>query len=386
MENLGSYDAGVPFRKFIFVFLLVCVVVGAGVFYSALSRASINIIPKSTVKEVSTQITVDGNINYPDLDNGLLPGEIKISDASGQAKGIEVASKKIDEIARGKVLIHNNTPYTQGIKQGAVLRPEGAPEGVTFITVERALLPPKQSREVDIVATFKGANGNLPPGKFKFVNLDNKYMQDNIWAENKDKIDGGIREAKILLSENLDSAYIELANKLFNKTLDEMNSNLGEGRVVKKESAHYTILEKSSSVQPGAEADSFDINLKIEVQGVTISEKDLLSIVQKKVLSLGEDNEEFVKEVPDSFTYTLTELDLPQKKAVLNAKVKGLFQAKLSSKVFDKKSIIGYNEPALKEHFSHFDNISGVEVTFWPPFRKTVPNVESRIDIGVKTE
>jgi|GEM_PF-1617709 len=386
MENLGPYDAGVPFHKFIFVFLLVCIVVGAGVFYSALSRASITVIPKSTVKSVSTEVIVDGNLNYPDLDKGLLAGEIKIREADGQEKGINIISRKIDEIARGKVLIHNNSPYLQGIRQGAPLHPVGAPNEVTFVTVEKALIPPKQSREVDIVATFKGAKGNLPPGKFEFLNLETKYMRDNLWAENKDKIDGGIREAKVVLSEDLDRAYDELAKKMFKKALEEMNTNLGEGKIIKNESAHYTILEKKSSVPAGTEAENFDIQAKIAVQGVTINEKDLEMIAEKKVQSLGESNEEFVRYEPDSFSYTLTELDLTNKKAVLKVEMKGLFHSKLSSKVFDKKSIIGYNEQALREHFSHMDNIENIRVTFWPSFRRTVPNVENRIEIGVETE
>lgn len=386
MENLGSYDAGVPFRKFIFVFLLVCIVVGAGVFYSALSRSTISIIPKSSVKEITTEITVDGNLSYPDLDKGLIPGEIKIREAEGQEKGIEVVSKKIDEFARGKVLIHNSTPYPQGIRQGAGLKPAGAPEGVTFVTVSRLMLPPKQSREVDVVATMKGAKGNLPPGKFELLNLDTKYMRDNLWAENKEKIEGGIREAKVVLTEDIERAYDELARKMFRKTLEEMNRSLGEGKIVKEDSSHYTILEKKATAVPGAEAESFDVDLKVEVQGVTINEKDLQSIAEKKVQSLGEANEEFVKYEPESFVYSLTELNLTDKRAVIKAKMKGLFHAKLSSKVFDKKSIVGYNERAIQEHFSHFDNVSGVEITFWPPFRKTVPNVENRIEIGVKTE
>lgn len=386
MENLGPYDAGVPFRKFILIFLLVCVVVGAGVFYSALSRATITIIPKSSVKSVSTEVTVDGNLNYPDLDKGLLPGQIKIREANGNQTAIEVTSKQVDEFARGKVLIHNNSPYVQGIKQGAALHPVGAPNDVAFVTADRVLLPPKQSRTVDIVATAKGAKGNLPPGKLEFFNLDNQYMRDNLWAENTDKIDGGIREAKIVLNEDLDNAYTNLAKKMFKQTLDEMNKGLDAGNIIKEDSAHYTILDKKSTVQAGSEATGFDIQLHIQVQGVTINENDLRTIADKKVQGMAEGNEEFVREEPDSFSYSLTELDLDNKKAILKVEAKGIFNAKLSPKVFDKTSIVGYNEQALQEHFSHMDNINGIKVTFWPPFRKTVPNVESRIDIGVKTD
>jgi len=386
MENLGSYDAGVPFRKFIFVFLLVCIVVGVGVFYSALSRASITIVPKSSVKSVSTEVTVDGNVNYPDLDKGLLPGQIKIREADGNQAGVSVLSKKIDEFARGKVLLHNNSPYNQGIRQGAALHPVGAPNDVTFTTIDRVLLPPKQSRTANVIASSKGAKGNLPPGKLEFLNLDNQYMRDNLWAENTEKIDGGIREAKIVLNEDLENAYSDLAKKMFKQTLDEMNKGLDSGNVVKEDSAHYTILEKKASVQSGSEADSFDIQLKIQVQGVTINENDLRSIAENKIHLMGDSNEEFVRDEPDSFSYTLSQLDLDNKKAVLKVEMKGLFNAKLSPKVFDKKGIVGYNESALREHFSHLDNIQDVKVTFWPPFRKTVPNVESRIDIGVKTD
>jgi len=386
MENLGPYDAGVPFRKFIFIFLLVCVVVGAGVFYSALSRATVTIIPNSTVKSVETEVTVDANLGHPDLDKGQLPGQILVRESSGSQTDIEVQSKQIDEFARGKVLIHNNSPYVQGIKQGAGLRPVGAPNDVTFITGNRVLLPPKSSRTVDVVAAMKGAKGNLPPGKLEFLNLDNQYMRDNLWAENTEKIDGGTREAKIALDEDIANAYNDLAKKMFKQTLDEMNKGLDSGNIIQPESAHYTFLDKSATVQPGSEADKFNIQLKIQVQGVTINENDLKTIAEKKIQTMTDQNEDFVREEPDSFSYNLTELDLDNKKAVIKVEAKGLFNAKLSPKVFDKTSIVGYNEAAIREHFSHMDNISDVKVTFWPPFRKTVPNVESRIDIGVKTE
>jgi len=386
MENLGQYDSGVPFRKFIFVFLLVCVIVGTGVVYSALSKATVTVIPRSTIKEINTEVTIDGNLSYPDLDKGILSGEIKTREAEGQDKGVEVLNKKIEEFAKGRVIIRNNTPYTQGIKQGAGLKPVGAPEGVTFITTERALLGPKQSKEVGIIATFKGAKGNLPPGKFELLNLDTKYMQDNIWAESKDKTDGGIREAKIVTQEDLDRAYATLGKKMFQKTLEEINKGLGPDKIVKEESATYTINEKNSSVLVNSEVDFFDVSLKILVQGVTISENDLQTVAEKKIKNLGESYEEFVKEEPGSFSYQLTQLNMDEKKAVMKVSVKGDFRAKLSPKVFDKKSIAGYNQAALEEHFSKFDNVSGIKVHFWPSFRKTVPNMENRIDISVETE
>lgn len=386
MENLGQYDSGVPFRRFIFVFLLVCIIVGTGVVYSALSKATITVVPRSSVKEIGAEVTIDGNLSYPDLAKGVLSGEIKTREAEGQDKGVEVLNKKVEEFAKGRVIIRNNTPYTQGIKQGAGLKPVGAPEGVTFITTERALLAPKQSKEVGIVATFKGAKGNLPPGKFEFLALDTKYMQDNIWAESKEKTEGGIREAKIVTQEDLDRAYANLGKKMFQKTLEEMNKGLGEDKIIKEESATYTINEKTGSVLVNTEAESFDVSLKIIVQGVTINEKDLKDIAERKIKEIGESYEEFVKEEPGSFNYKLTQLNMDEKKALLKVSVKGDFRAKLSPKVFDKKSIAGYNQPALEEHFSHFDNISGIKVRFWPSFRKTVPNMENRIDISVETE
>ena len=386
MENLGPYDAGVPFRKFIFVFLLVCVVVGAGVFYSALSRATITIIPKGTVKSVDTEVTVDGDLSQPDLDKGLLPGQILVREATGSQTDIEVQSKQIDEFARGKVLLHNNSPYVQGIKQGAGLHPVGAPNDVTFITANRVTLPPKASRTVDVVAVIKGAKGNLPPGKLEFLNLDNQYMRDNLWAENTDKIEGGTRQAQIVLDSDIANAENDLAKKMFKQTLDEMNKSLDSGNVIKPESAHYTYLEKSATVQPGSEAEKFNIQLKIQVQGVTINENDLKSIAENKIQSMAGSDEDFVREEPDSFNYSLTELDLDNKKALIKVEMRGLFNAKLSPRVFDKTSIVGYNEAAIREHFSHMENIADIKVSFWPPFRKTVPNVESRIDIGVKTD
>lgn len=386
MENLGSYDSGVPFRKFIFIFLLVCIVIGTGVFYSALSKATITIVPKSNFKEVSAEVTVDGNLAHLDLGGGILAGEIKTRVAEGSEKGIEVTLKKIDEFAKGKIIIRNNTPYTQGVRQGALLRPVGAPDGVIFSTVQRAMLPPKQSKEIDIVATFKGAKGNLPPGKFEFLNLETAYMRENLWAENKEKIEGGIREAKVVTEEDLERAYTQLAKRMFKKTLEEINKDLAEGNLIKEESANYTIIEKKASVIQGAETESFDIQAKIEVSGVTINENDLKSIAEKKVQELGGANEEFSKFDPDSFSYTLTSLNIPEKKSTLKIKLKGQFHSKLSSKIFDKESIIGYNEKALMEHFDKYDNIAEIKVKFWPPFRKTVPNVESRIDINVKTE
>ncbi len=384
MENLGTYDSGVSFRKFIFFFLLISLILGIGVSYFTLSKANIRIIPKSAVREVSLNVVIDGNSTAPDLEKGFLPGEIKIREADGGQTNIEVSAKKIEELAKGKVIIHNNTPYVQGIRQGAILHPTDAPPEVLFTTLNRVLLPPKSSREVDIIASIKGAKGNLPPGKFEFLNLDNKYMHDNIYADNKEKIEGGIREANIITQEDLDRANSELANRMFKKTLEEMNKNLNEDQTIKEDSAHYTVLDKKSSSPVGSEIDKFDINLKIEVQGTVINQKDLRTIAEKRIQTMGEANEEFIRYEPDSFTYSLSELDLINKKATFKVSLKGLFVSKLSSKVFDKEGIIGYNQRALEEHFHHFDNVDRIEVDFWPSFRKTVPNTESRIDISIK--
>lgn len=256
MENLGSYDSGVPFRKFIFVFLLVCIVVGTGVFYSAFSRVSITLIPQNSIKEVATEITVDANGTTPDSGKGILTGEIKSREAEGNEKGIKVDFKKIDEFAKGRILIRNTTPYIQGIRQGALLKPVDAPGDILFATVNRVTLPPKGSREVDIIATFKGAKGNLPEGKFEFVNLDNAYMKENILVSSKGKIDGGIREAKIVTQEDLDRAHSELGKRMFLKALEEINKDLGAGKIVKEDSARFTILQRSATATVGQEAET----------------------------------------------------------------------------------------------------------------------------------
>ncbi len=386
MENLGSYDSGVPFRKFIFVFLLVCIVVGTGVFYSAFSRVSVTLIPVNSIKEVATEITVDAGGTVPDTEKGLLAGEIKSREAEGTEKGITVDFKKIDEVAKGRVTIRNTTPYIQGIKQGATLKPIDAPDDVLFVTVNRVTLPPKGSREVDIVAAFKGAKGNLPQGKFQFVNLDNAYMRDNILVDSKGKIEGGIREAKIVTQEDLDRAHGELGKKMFKKALEEINKDMGPGKIVKEDSAKFTIMERTATAVVGQEVESFDISLKIDISGVTLDENELKSIAEKKVRSLGDTHEEFGDFEDNSFSYALTNLDLANKKATLTVKIKGRFNAKLSAKVFDKEEIVGYNEKAVREHFDKYDNIKDVKINFWPSFRKTVPNIESRIDISVKTE
>lgn len=386
MENLGSYDSGVPFRKFIFVFLLVCIVVGTGVFYSAFSRVSVTLIPENSIKEVSTEIIVDANGITPDGEKGILTGEIKSREAEGNEKAIKVDLKKIDEVAKGRVIIRNTTPYIQGIRQGALLKPIGAPNEILFATVNRVTLPPKGSREVDIVATFKGAKGNLPESKFEFINLDNAYMKENILVDSKGKIEGGIREAKIVTQEDLDRAHGELGKRMFLKALEEINKDLGKGKIVKEDSARFNILERSATATVGQEVETFDIALKIDVSGVTLDESELKSIAEKKVRSLGDSHEEFGDFEDNSFSYSLTNLDLPAKKAVLTVKIKGRFNSKLSAKVFDKEGIIGYNEKALKEHYAKYENIKDVRISFWPSFRKTVPNIESRIDINVKTE
>jgi len=386
MENLGTYDSGVSFRKFIFLFLLVCVVAGVGVGYSAFSKTSVTVVPKSTIKEFSTEITVDGNSAYPDLDKGLLSGEVKLDESGGSKKVKEVVPKKIEEYARGKVIVHNTTPYVQMLRKGAPMKATGTSEGIVFNTVDKHKLSPKITKEVDVIASVKGIKGNIPPTKFEFINLTTKYMREHLWAESKEKMTGGVREAKIVIQEDLEREFDKLARSLFKQKLEELNSNLNEEQVITEESARFQYLDKQSTITAGTETEEYEIQVKIKIEGVIINEKDLKTIIRSKIEKMEESNEEFVDYEKDSFSYRLTDLNLDEKKAVIKVVMKGIFRSKLSPDIFNKKSIIGYNERALKEHFDRFDNIAGIEVSFWPPFRKTVPNLENRIDINVKTD
>ena len=130
MENLGTYDGGVSFRKFIFLFVMVCIVVGVGVAYSALSNATITIHPKDAVKEFSTEVIVDANQAFPDIDKGILSGEMKFEETGGKKIVRDVIPKRIEEFATGFVTVHNTTPYVQGLREGAPMKVVGIQENI----------------------------------------------------------------------------------------------------------------------------------------------------------------------------------------------------------------------------------------------------------------
>jgi len=386
MENLGTYDGGVSMRKFIFLFVLVCIVVGVGVSYSALSSATITVHTKNATKEFSTEVIVDANEAFPDIDKGILSGEMKFEETGGTKKVKEVLPKRIEEFATGKVTVRNTTPYTQGLREGAPMKVTGISEEIFFKTTLRHTIFPKSTKTIDVVAAQKGAKGNIPPSKFEFTNLTTKYMKANLWAENTERMEGGIREAKLVRQEDLDSEYHKLALELQKRKLDEINSGLEDGRVITKESSRFEFLSRQSDILPGTEADEFEVEAKIKIEGVIINEIDLKTIIKNRIEKLEESDEEFTEFDQDSFTYKLTTLDIDNRRATLKVSMKGKFRSKLSPKVFDREGIVGYNEKALREHFEKYDNITDIDISFWPPFRKTVPNVANRININVAAE
>lgn len=370
-----------PYKKILFVFIFLTSILLLLVIYFSFTYAfiSLEIEEEKFLHDFILKIGKDQEMRGEIIEVDLEKSDIFPSSGS----------KVISEIARGKVVIINNSPRDQTLVRTTRLL---SPEGVLLRTAYKITIPRKGKTEVEVYADKPGKI-DLPPTKFTIPGL-RKELQALIYGQSFERIKGGERVVKVITQQDFIKAEEELKNKIKEGALEKLKEQLENynklaleiAKQLNKEVENLELLEetlcfemvlKETKSGIGEEKDKFDFKLRLKALALAVNERNLENVIKRKLKEkMGE--KEFLVEKQ---SYFLQDYNLKERKASLKINLEG--KIKFDPRIFDKEKLVNKKEEEMREYFRNFKEIKNVEIKFSPFFIKRSPFFKERIIIKV---
>ncbi|MFH1631397.1 MAG: hypothetical protein ABIA47_00005 [bacterium] len=364
------------YQKVAIVFVILSFVLLLVVLYLSVSKATIRVTPNPEV--VSSTVAID----------------LAADPAAGQVKGIvlqdtlskaevfllpEEGASAVEGKAGGTVTIINETDSDQQLVATTRLLSE---EGVLFRIDDGVVVPANGQVEAIAHADEAGLGGEIGATQFTIPGLS-ESLQAVIYAVSVESMTGGVEYIRIVSQEDLDQAAADLEAEILaeaeEKFAPEVDTDIFD------EVAYLTeIVEKVSDTEPGTEAGSFSISLRMTVTGVFYSsamvaqagEGGLYEVVPSGYTLAGV-NEEGVQA-------SIQSVDADAGTAALSVYLDGLAVISTASDVLDTSRFVGRSADEIKTLLEASDAIEEVSVSFTPFWLKRVPTLEDHIRIVVE--
>jgi len=355
--------------KAFIVFVFFVLILTSASLYLILPRADIVISPQKEPLIVNLSIIVDQNVQTNDLQTNKIPGELKTAEEQIVKRFESTGKRAIGAKAHGFITVYNNS-------KAQVWREETRFEdtnGLIFKTLKFEKIP-YGTREVEVTAENPGEEYNILPSTFTLSALRERKdpQYSSIYGKSEKAMTGGIKQEIEIVSENDISQAIEiLKQELAEKLKAQINSDVFEEK----------ILTKESSVPVGAQAQAFNINLKMSFSTLTFKEQDLLDLIKQNLLVRISEDKELAGQ--PEISYGQTEFYLSKGRMILLINIKQEVVWKIEPAKF-KKQLAGKNKQEVEYLLTRQAGINLTKVNLWPFWVKKVPNSESRIKIRVE--
>ncbi|MBU0531426.1 MAG: hypothetical protein ABIG32_02540 [Candidatus Uhrbacteria bacterium] len=364
------------YRRLAVGFILVTLVLLAIIIIVSTIRATIKIFPNADIVQTSfiTDILEEPGVH------GEIPGQI-LSVTLEEAREFTASGEGATEVpgkAGGMVTLYNTSNSPQPLVATTRLL---SPEGVLYRIDEAVTVPAQGTVEVMAHADLEGKSYELGPTKFTIPGLA-ASRQTEVYAENSEAMTGGIQYLKTLSQTDIDAAGDELQASLLAAAQEELRTQL-TGKYT-GESFFTEVLEQVSDTEPGTEADSFTISMKVEVVGVFFDQETLLNIAEAKLYESLPRGYELVSIDRENMEVTVERYDVEEAVANVRVSLQGAMIVSPNNKILDKDDLTGLSPQEVAKRFIDAGIAVDVEVNFSPFWIKKVPRLKDRIDIQIE--
>ena len=378
MVDIGSNKASRRFLRLILILAGFSVALVAVAVYFSFASAHVVIYPKE--EAASTEFTApiqSAAVDAAALD--LVPGRIERVEKEGSKSITQVAEKLIPDYAQVTVTIFNKQSAAQGLLPRTQLL---TADGIKFRTDESVNVPAGGSIQVGATADQPGKEGNISPTRFAIIKLSPE-LQQLVYAESAEAATGGEKPSRAVTTEDIKTAQDTLAEELFTQAQEELSGKLTDTEQLVPEAIAKKIIDQSSSVEPGAAVETFEVRAKVEAATVIFDESGLLQLAIAKLNESLPVEKELVSYDPTSFDYDVKTFDDKKGSAQVSAKLSGVARPRLPQEAFDRNALKGLSKKEVEKRFRGFSEVERVEVRFTPFFAFVVPTIIDNITIEV---
>jgi len=338
-------------------------------------------------------ISLDKSVTSADTKNLIMPAQVLDKDQQ-QSKTYQTTGKQnVGTIARGTVQIYNYTGKTLKLNAATttltvgqnVYHPQSDISGIKpTVNVPGTNAPdPKTLISVAVFADQPGDSYNVPAGtRFE---IHNKVLGDapTLYAINAQEIDSGASKfTAIVSSQDLDNAGADIKNTVVDSAKQQLLNK--SGMLLVNSGAQYMLGDPAFSAKPGDQTVSFNAQVGGHIKAL-VFEKNLLQNIVTQRINLTLDKDQKLDDSQAQWDYKFTALDLDKGTGTLNVKYTGVIVSTIDPKQIQGLAS-GKSPAALKDLLTADSRIDGADISVRPFWAKTLPSLESRIDVQVKVK
>jgi hypothetical protein len=379
MVYLGTVQPNRRFLRLILILATASVLLVLIVLYFSLSQARVTLFPKEEPAQIEYEAIIDASKTFDPSKLDQVPGRIETVEKEGSKEIAGVGEKPVPDYAHVTVTIYNQQGSSQGLLPQTQLVTDA---GIKFRTDESVNVPAGGSIQVGATSDQPGKEYNIPPSRFTIIKLS-PSLQQLVYAESSEAATGGEKNTVAVLESDITAAQDALIAELEQQGLEELRSKTSATEQFVPEAVKKEVVEKTSSVPPNTQADSFTVTVKVRLATVVFDENSLLQLSIAKLTASLPEQRELVSYDPTTFAYQIASFDQEKGTAKLSAKLSGVARPRLSNELFEKTRIRGLSKGEVIKHYQQFPDIDHVETHFTPFWLQNVPTIVDKITIEV---
>ena len=364
------------------------------------AKVNIEIWPKTEILNLDEGLTVDVKGEQLDLVSKVIPGKIFETEKSASQQFNSAGKALKENNAQGIVRVYNNYSLSQTLVANTRFQPP-LEKVLYFRTTRKVVIPSKSYVDVEVIADRPGEEYNIEPTTFSTPGLVGLPQYYSVYGKSFSQMTGGFKgQVSQVKQEDLDAAKKSLLEKIKKETRDSLIKESSKEYIFLDEGMSRVVLEASSSVPAGTEAESFNFNLRIKINAIGFEKSNLDDFVKEliksktRALAKGEDERssstiqnvvQKLEEQSLKIDYSVKEADLQSGKIILNLKISAKVYSDINEKTL-KKALFGKSVKESRLLLESQPAITKTKLNVFPFWLKIIPENEDKIKIKLNID
>ncbi|MBU2634873.1 hypothetical protein KJ841_00155 [Patescibacteria group bacterium] len=372
-------------KSLVFCFVLLILVIISGFFL--FSKVEVEIWPEIEILNLEENLVIDLNVEIPVFDEKIIPGRVFSNEKSASQEFFASSKVLKEEKATGVIRVYN--AHSTSSRTLVPSRFVSA-DGKLFWSVKKIVIPGARYEkgklvpgeiDVEVQAAEPGEDYNIGPSTFALPALAGSSLYTTIYGRSfSDMSNGFIGEASQISQEDIEKAEIALTEELKKQSREFFKTTVPKDFVLLDETISQEIIEASSSLEAGTEAESFVFQVKIKSEGIGFKRSDLENFAKSRI-NLNMSEGAILQEESLEINYSFLEEKIDEEgKIVLSLEIKAKVYSDIDLDKL-KKALLG---KSIKEARIFLENLPGVikvELKSWPFLKSKIPEDMQEIEV-----
>jgi len=380
-------------RRPVLVTVLVVVVLVAVYLFFKLPRVDISIWPKVDILSFKQTITADKSADLVDLNEAVIPVQYFQTTKTNSQDFPATGNATNEGQASGLITVYNKydpvMPFT--FKAGTRFLSNS---GKLFVAPEKIIIPAAKkvgskitpgSVQVKVKAAEGGSDYNIAPADFSIPGLKGTAYYYSVFAKSDSPMTGGYSgKVKKVTADDISLAKDVLTKKTASDALSDLKKQIPADYVLLEKAVLSNVTGASTKTKAGTVVENFNYQVTVSASGLAFKKSDLDQFAKDYIISKMPEGKT-LQENNFILDYSTGTIDVSGGKAILNLDFSsGIYQN------IDKNSMtlsmLGENANQIKATIDNNlgDQVSKVEINFWPFWVKAAPNSQKEINIELK--